>query len=118
MSSTSKSQWIDAFFQSINRKRVVTSIKTYLQTQKENLFEEMNPTISQLESESVQYAMEVLESFNIDFKRRSKLSIAKAMAKTTLKQVLLDRSVDFDTIVKLPPRLNTAKNSIKELQLF
>ncbi len=76
-----KSQWIDAFFQSINRKRVITSIKTYLQTQKENLFDEMNPTISQLERESVQYAMEVLQSFNIDFKRTSKLSIAKTMAK-------------------------------------
>ncbi len=78
----------------------------------------MNPTISQLEHESVQYAMEVLESFNIDFKQTSKLSIAKAMANKTLEQVLLNRSINFDSTVKLPPRLNTAKNSIKELQLF
>ncbi len=67
-SSTIKSQWIDAFFESVNRKQVVTSIKTFLQTQKENMFDEMNPTISQLERETVQYAIKVLESFNIDIK--------------------------------------------------
>ncbi len=78
----------------------------------------MNPTISQLKCESVQNAMEVLESFNIDSKRKSKLSIAKTMANKTLEQVLLDRSINFGSTVKLPPRLTTAKTSIKELQLF
>ncbi len=45
-SSGTKSKWIDAIFQSINRKRVVTSIRTYLQTKKENLFDEIYSTIS------------------------------------------------------------------------
>ncbi len=49
LSSVTKSQWIDAFFQSITKKQVISSIKTYLQTQKENLFDEVNPTIIQLE---------------------------------------------------------------------
>ena len=80
-SSTIKIQWIDAFFESINRKQVVTSIQTYLQTRKENMFNEMNPTISQLERESVQHAIKVLESFNIDFKQTSKLSVAKAIVR-------------------------------------
>ncbi len=117
-SSTIKSQWIDAFFESINRKQVVASIKTYLQTQKENMFDEINPIISQLERESVQYAIEVLESFQIDFKRISKLSVAKAMVKKTLQQVLLDRSIDFDKAVRLPPRLVYEQKRIKNLPLF
>ena len=117
-SSTIKSQWIDAFFESINRKRVVTSIKTYLQTQKENMFDEINPIISQLERENVQYAIEVLESFKVDFKRTSKLSVAKAMVTKTLQQVLLDRSIDFDKAVRLPPRLVYEQNKIKNLPLF
>ncbi len=78
----------------------------------------MNPTISHLECESVQYAMEVLESFNVDFKQTSKLSVTKAMANKTLEQVLLNRSIDFDSTVKLPPTLTTIKNSINALQLF
>ncbi len=44
------------------------------------MFDEINPIISQLECESVQNAIEMLESFNIGFKQTSKLSIAKAMA--------------------------------------
>ncbi len=47
--SVIKSKWIDAIFQSITRKQVVSSIQTYLKTQKENLFDKVNPTISQLE---------------------------------------------------------------------
>ncbi len=66
----------------------------------------------------MQYAIEVLESFQIDFKRTSKLSVAKAMVKKTLQQVLLDRSIDFDKAVRLPPRLVYEQNKIKNLPLF
>ncbi len=48
--------------------QVITSIQTYPQNQKENLFDEVNTTISQLEQESVQFAIEVLASFEVDFK--------------------------------------------------
>ncbi len=92
-SSVNKSQWIDAFLQTIKRKRVVASIKPYLQKQKENMFDEMNPTISQVERESVQYAIEVLESFNI-FKQTSNLSIAKATAKK-----LLNKCYSIDPLI-------------------
>ncbi len=78
---------IDAFFQSISRPQVVTSNQQYFQLQKENLFDEVNPTISQLEQESVNYAIKVLESLCIDFKQMSKLSFAKSIIIKSLQEV-------------------------------
>ncbi len=40
------------------------------------------------------------------------------MVNKTLKQVLLDRSINFDKAVSLPPRLVYKQNKIKTLQLF
>ncbi len=82
------------------------------------MFDEMNPTISQLERENFQYAIEVLESFHIDFKQTYKLSVAKSMVNKTLQQVLLDRCIDFDKAIRLPPRLIYKQNKIKNLPLF
>ncbi len=62
--------------------------------------------------------MEVLESFKVDFKQTSKLSVAKAMLNKTLEQVLSDRSINVDSIVKLPSRLKYEKGKIKTLKLF
>ncbi len=99
-------------------KQVDSLIKTFLQTQKENLFEEVNPTIIQLDLENVQYAMEVLELFKVDFKWTSKQSVATAMLNKTLEQVLRDRSIDFESSIKLPPRLTNEKGNIKALYLY
>ncbi len=78
----------------------------------------MNPTLSQLECEILQYAMESLESFSTDFKWTSKLSVAKAMVNKTLQQVPRDWYIDFDSTVEFPPRLSYKKSNIKTLQLF
>ncbi len=62
--------------------------------------------------------MEVLELLKVDFKRTFKLSVAKSMVNKNLKQVLQDQSINFDSTVKLPPRLSYAKSNIKTLMLF
>ncbi len=85
---------------------------------KRDFFDEANPTTSQLEWESFQYVMKVFESFGIDFKQTSKLSVAKATVNKSLEEVLKDEFINFDSIIKLPPRLTCEKGKIKTLQLF
>ncbi len=62
--------------------------------------------------------MEICDSCKVDFKQTFNLSVAKAMSNKTLQQVLRDQSIDFDSSVKLPPRLTYEKDKIKTLNLF
>ena len=117
-SSTIKSQWIDAFFKSISRQRVVTSIQSCLQSQKTSLLDEFNPIISQMERESVSCTIEVLQAFRIDIKLQSKISLAKSIMNKSLEQVLLSHGVDFNSTVTLPQRLSYKKGKIKSFKLF
>ncbi len=117
-SSKIKSQWIDAFFKSISRQHDVTSIHSCLQSQKSSLLDEINPIISQMECKSVSCTIEVLQSFNIDIKQTSKLSFAKFIINKSLDEILRSHSLDFNSMVTLPPRLPYKKGKIKSFKLF
>jgi len=105
-SSALKSQWIDAFFKSISKQRVVTSIQSCLQSQKSNLLNEINPIIAQMEWESISCTIEVLQSLHIDIGRTSKVTFAKSIINKSLEQVLQSHGVDFNSRVTLPQRLS------------
>ncbi len=117
-SSKNMSQWIEALFQSITRKKTVASIHEYLELMKTNLSSEFNPVISQLERQSALHANEVICSFGIDLKRLLKSSFIKSITNKSLEQVLQDYSVDFNSRVSLTGKLSYQRGRIKSLKLF
>ncbi len=71
-----------------------------------------------MEQESVGYTIDILQSFRIDIEQTSKVLFAKSIFNKSLEQVLRSHSIDFDSIVTLPPRLSFEKDKIKSLTLF
>ena len=117
-SSKNRSQWIEAFFQSITRKKTVASIHEHLGLMKTNLSSEFNPVISQLEHQSAIHANEVLRSFGIVLKRLLKASFIKSITNKSLEQVLRDHSIHFNSRVSLTGKLSYQRGKIKSLKLF
>ncbi len=117
-SSKNMSQWIEAFFKSITRKKTVASIHEFLGLMKTNLSLEFNPVISQLARQSALHTNEVICSFGIDLNRVLKSSFVKSITNKSLEQVLRDHSVDFNSRVSLIGKLSYQRGRIKSLKIF
>ncbi len=71
-----------------------------------------------MEWESISCTIEILQSFHIDIKQKSKLSFTKSIIDKSLKQVLRNHGVNFNSTVTLPPRLSNETGKIKSFKLF
>ncbi len=82
------------------------------------MLDEINPIISQMGWESISCTIEVLQSFRIDIKQKSKVLFAKSIMNKSLEQDLKSHAVGFNSRVTIPQRLSYEKDKIKSFKLF